>query len=58
MERVPITLYLPNYRSEYQLYLSELIWIKIYFSGLVIPNQLREKDSTNLFKAINKVGKI
>jgi len=27
--RVPITLFLPNYRNKPQLYLSELIWIKI-----------------------------
>ncbi|VVA44547.1 hypothetical protein CANDROIZ_810005 [Candidatus Roizmanbacteria bacterium] len=29
MERVLITLFLPNYRNKLQPYLSELIWIKI-----------------------------
>ena len=50
MERVPITLFLPNYRNRQQPYLSELIWIKIFLFGLNIPNQLREKDKTKLFQ--------
>ena len=50
MERVPITLFLPNNRSDYQLYLSELIWDLGLHFWFDIPNQLREKDRTKLFQ--------
>ena len=42
MERVPITLFLPDYRNKLQPYLSELIWIRIAF--LVQPSKSTERE--------------